>query len=264
VSPKEGCGKAKKLAETALSIDQSLSEGHSSLGFSLLFYDFDFIGAEREFLRSLDLNPENATAAEWYASWLGMVGRFDQCIPEILRAVRLDPLSPIISTLAGNLLFLASRYDESIEMGRRALELDPTFSLAEWPIVSSLVELGQTDAAVSEIEEVVRVTSRMPFHLHVLGCCYAKVGRREEALGILQELRHVATQYYIPDYFSAIIYAGLNQRDEAFRCLETAYQQHEPWMPLTKNFGFSFLAPLRSDPRFDDLLGRMRFPSSST
>jgi TolB-like protein/Tfp pilus assembly protein PilF/predicted Ser/Thr protein kinase len=264
VSPEEGCGKAKKLAEKALAMDQSLSEAHSSLGFSLLFYDFDFSGAEREFRLAMDLNPKNATAAEWYASWLGMVGRFDQCIPEILRAVRLDPLSPIIATIAANLLFLASRHDESIEMGRRALELDATFSLAEWAIVSGLLELGRPDEAVSEIEEVVRLTSRMPFHLHVLGSCYARVGKRDEALGILQELRQRASQCYIPDYWSAIIYAGLNQVDEAFRCLETAYGKREPWMPLTKNFSFSLLAPLRSDPRFDDLLQRMKFPSSSS
>lgn len=264
VSPEEGCGKAQKLAKKALAIDQSLSEAHSSLGFSLLFYDFDFLGAEQEFRLALDLNPENATAAEWHASWLGMVGRFDQCVSEILHAVRLDPLSPIIATIAGNLLFLASRYDESIEMGRTALELDPAFSLAEWPIVSSLMEQGRIDVAVSEIEEVVRLTSRMPFHLHVLGSCYARVGKRDEALGILQELRHLAIQCYIPDYWSAIIYAGLNQKDEAFRCLETAYVKREPWMPLTKNFSFSFLASLRSHPRFDDLLRRMNFPSSSS
>lgn len=141
------------------------------------------------------------------------------------------------------------------------MELDATFSLAEWPVVSSLMELGRPDLAVSEMEGVVRVTSRMPFHLQVLGSCYAKVGRRVQALGIVQELQHLATQNYIPAYWSTIIYAGLNQRDEAFRCLETAYARREPWMPLTRNFSFSFLAPLRSDPRFDDLLRRMNFPA---
>ena len=261
VSPEEGCGKAKKLAEKALVIDQSLSEAHSSLGFSLLFYDFDFASAEQEFRLAMDLNPKNATAVEWYACWLGMVGRFDQCIPQILHAIRLDPLSPIIATIAANFLFLANQYDESIEIGRKAMELDATFFLAEWPVVSSLMESGRSEVAVSEIEEAVRVAGRMPFLLQVLGTCYARIGKRDEALGILQELRQLATRCYIPDYWSAIIYAGLNQEDEAFRYLETAYGKHEPWMPLTRNFSSSFLARLRSDPRFDDLVRRMNFPN---
>src|SRR5215469_12459876 len=105
VPPKDGCGKAKKLAEKALSIDNSLAEAHSSIGFSLLWHDFDFLGAERELHHALDLNRENATVVEWHAVLLGMMGRFDESIAEILDAVRLDPLSALITMLAGMLYF---------------------------------------------------------------------------------------------------------------------------------------------------------------
>lgn len=257
VSPRDGCGKAKVIAEKALSIDNSVGEAHSSMAWSLLFYEFDFLSAGREFRHALDLNPENATVVEWYAVWLGMAGHFDECIAQILRAVRLDPLSVIISTVAGMLLFHARRYDESIRMSEKALELDPNFHLAHWAIAWSLVEKAKQQSAISEMEEVVRITKRVPFHLHVVGHCYARAGRREEALHILQELQDLAKQRYIPNYWPAIIYAGLNEKDDAFRFLEAACREHEPWMVLIKHW--PPLDPLRSDPRFDDLLRRMNF-----
>jgi len=105
---------------------------------------------------------------------------------------------------------------------------------------------------------VVGVTKRMPFHLQILGHCYARASKREEALRTLQELRDLAKQRYIPNYWYAIIYAGLNDKDDAFRFLEAAYREHEPWMALLKHW--PPLDPLRSDPRFDDLLRRMNFP----
>jgi tetratricopeptide (TPR) repeat protein len=258
VSPEEGCGKAKMLARKALDRDNSLSEAHSSLGWALLFYDVDFLGAEREFRLALELNSENAAAAEWYAVCLGMMGRFDQSIAEVLRAVRLDPLSAIITTVAGMMFFMARRHGECIEMCRKALELEPNFSFARWTIAGALVEQGKHDAAIAEMEEVVRVTGRVPLHLFMLGHCYARGGRREGALCILQEFRDLSKKCYVPAYWRAVIYGDLNERDEAFRWLEPAYRQHEAWMAVTKYW--ALLDPLRSDPRFDDLLRRLNFP----
>jgi pentatricopeptide repeat protein len=156
------------------------------------------------------------------------------------------------------LLFYARRYDESIRVSEKALELDPNFRLAHWAIAASLIENGRSEAAVSEMEEVVRITNRMPFYLQILGYCYAKAGRREEALRIIQELRECGRQRYIPAYWLLIIHAGLNERDEAFRLLDAAYREHEPWMVCTKYW--PLLDPLRSDPRLDDVLRRMNFP----
>lgn len=258
VPPEEGCGRAKALALKALAVDSSLSEAHSSLGWSLLHYDFDFRGAEREFRRGLELNPLNTTAAEWFAVCLGVMGRFDESIAEISRAVRLDPLSPIIATVAGMLFFLARKYEKSIEMGYRALELDPNFALARWTIAMSLVQLGRNEAAIGHMEEVVCATNRLPLHLYMLGHCYASGGRREEALRILAEFRELSHQRYISPYWLAVIYASMNEKDEAFHWLEVGYQERAAWMVYTKHF--AWVDNLRLDPRFEDLLRRMNVP----
>jgi len=258
VSPQEGCGKAKAAALKALAVDNSLSEAHSSLGWSLLHYDFDFKGAEREFRRGLELNPLNTTAVEWFAVCLGIMGRFDESIAEILRAVRLDPLSPIIATVAGMLLFLARRHEQSIEMCQKALELDPNFALARWTIATNLVQLGKHDAAIGDMEEVVRVTNRLPLHLYMLGHCYASGGRRDDALRILAEFRELSRQRYVSPYWLAVIYACLNEKDEAFRWLEVGYRERAAWMVYTRHF--AWVDNLRLDPRFEDLLRRMNVP----
>jgi eukaryotic-like serine/threonine-protein kinase len=258
VSPEEGCGKGKILAKKVLAMDNSLSEAHASLGWALFFYDFDFLGAEREFRLAVELNPENATVLEWYAVCLGALGCFDQCIAEVLRAVRLDPLSATISTVAGMLFFLARRFDESIEMCQKALELDGNFSLARWTLAGGLVQQAKHDAAIAEMEHVVRSTNRMPLHLFMLGHCYASGGRGEEALRILREFRDLSGQCYVPAYWRAVIYGDLKEKDEAFRWLEAAYRDREAWMALTKYW--ALLDNLRSDRRFDNLLQRMNYP----
>lgn len=258
VSPEEGCGMAKALAQKALSIDNSLSEAHCSLAWSLLFYDFDFLNAEREFRLALSLHPENTTAVEWHAVFLGIVGRFDQSIAEILGAVRLDPLSAIIVTVAGMLFFIARRYDESIEMLQKALELDHNFSPARVMLAETWGLTGKHDLAIAEMEELVRITNRLPLHLFLLAHSYASAGKRKEAQRILQDLRDMSTQRYVPAYFLAIIYADLNEKDEAFRYLETAYREREAWVVFARYYPLA--DPLRSDPRFDDFLRRMNFP----
>ncbi len=258
VSPEEGSGKGKALALKALELDDSLSEAHCSLGLSLLHYDLDFLGADREFRFALRLNPENVTAAEWYAVSLGVMGRFNESIAEILRAVRLDPSSAILTTVAGMLFHLARRFNESVDICRKALELMPNFSLATWTLAASLVEQGRAETAVAEMMKLVRVTNRMPLHLFMLGHCYARANRREDALRLLQELRDLSKDRYVSPYWLAIIHTSLNEKDGAFHWLEAAFREHSDWMPYTKHWAWN--DPLRSDPRFDDLLRRMNFP----
>lgn len=258
VAPEDGCGKAKSLALKAITIDDFLAEAHSSLAWSLLHYDFDFLGAEQESHRAVLLDSNSAIAAEWYAVSLGTLGRFDESIAEILRAVRLDPLSSIITTVAGMLLFLARRYEEAIDMSHKALELDPNFSLARWIMAAALVQQGSHGSAIALMEDVVQVTKRLPLHLSLLGHCYASAGRRGDALRIVQELNDLSPRRYISPYWPAVIYASLNETNEAFRCLEAAYQERSAWMVYTKHW--AWIDTLRDDPRFDDLLRRMNFP----
>lgn len=239
--------------------DDSLAEAHSALGWSLLFYDFGFLAAEQQFLRAIELDQQNAVAIERYASCLGMMGRHEESVREVLRAVRLDPLSPIIATVAGMLLYLARNYDRSIEMCRRALELDANFYNARWTIAAALSKKGLHHEAIEEIEPVVRATNRLPLHLFLLGTCYANAGRCEDACRVLDELRDASQRRFVPAYWSAVIHAEMHNKDEAFRFLETAYIEQEPWMAMT--IAHPWMDNLRSDPRYDVLLGRLKFPA---
>jgi tetratricopeptide (TPR) repeat protein len=258
VPPEEGCGKGKFAALQALAKDDSQSEAHASLGWSLLFYDCDLLGAEREFRRAIELNTQNASAVEWYACCLMMMGRADESMREIMRAVRVDPLSPIIVTVAGMLAYMARQYDQSIELCRRGLDLDSNFYDARWTIAASLSQKGLHQESIDEIEPVVRATNRMPLHLYMLGLCYANAGRHGEALNVIAELQEISGRRFVPAYSVAMIYAALKAMDQAFQWLEAAYHAHEPWMALTKFH--PWLDNLRSDPRFDDLVRRLNFP----
>jgi tetratricopeptide (TPR) repeat protein len=258
-SPKEGSGKGKELALGALAMDYSLAEAHCSLAWGLLHYDFNFPEAEREFHRSLELDPLNATTVLWYAVYLSAIGHCDQSTRESVRALHLDPLSPRVITVAGMQFFIARRYDEAIAMCRKALELDPSFSFARWTIAGSLVEQGNPEAAIAEMDEVVRSTSRVPIHLYMLAHSHARSGSRERALRLVQELHELSQNHYISPIWFAVIYTSLNEKDEAFRWLDCAYRERACWMVYMKSWPWS--DNLRSDPRFDDLVRRMNYPA---
>ena len=132
VSPTEGCGKAKRLALKALEIDRGLAEAHASLAWATMWYDYDFLAAEREFERSIELNPRYATAHQWFGMGLGLMGRYEEAYTELKRAISLDPCSSVIHWTLGFVYRRARRYDQAIEQHERALELDPNFCPGTW------------------------------------------------------------------------------------------------------------------------------------
>jgi Tfp pilus assembly protein PilF len=127
VLPHDSYPKAKAAAIKALEIDEHLAEAHNSLALVKLYYDWDFPAAEREFKRALELNPNYATAHQWYGEYLMVTGRFDESLAEMRRAQELDPLSPIINTAVGYAFWHARRYDQAIEQLRKTLEMEPNF-----------------------------------------------------------------------------------------------------------------------------------------
>src|SRR6266851_2887382 len=257
-SPDQGLVRAKEAARMALSIDSTLPEPHACLGFILLHYDFDFLGAEAEFRRALELNPRYATGAQWYGILLCLVGRLDECIAELQRATRLDPLSLVIRWTYAHFLFFARRYDDTIEEGRKALALDPNFGQARQVLGSAYEEKGMHEAALAELTEALRLSGRNPNFLGSLGYAYAGAGNRECALEIVKELQHVFPKPYPITYWVAMIYANMNEKDEACRWLEIGYKErsaHMVYLNVDPRFD-----NLRSDPRLHDLRRRMNFP----
>jgi TolB-like protein len=259
VPPEQGCGQGKAAALRALAVDDTMAEAHASLAWNLLHYDFDFLAAEREFQRALELNPRYSSAVEWHAVSLAALARLDEAVSEVMRAVQLEPLSAMITTAAGMIFWQARKYDRGIEMCRKALDLVPEFSLGRWALAMVLSQTGAHDSAIAEMKDLVRISNGLPLFVHLLGNCYAAAGRRDEAFEVLDQLYEISKQRYMSAYWPAAIYALLNEKDQAFHWLDLALQERAPWMALTQVM--PWLDNLRSDPRFEHLLRRMNFPA---
>jgi tetratricopeptide (TPR) repeat protein len=255
-SPKESLPKAKAAALKALELDSTLGEAHTSLAQAVFAYDFDFAVAEKEFRRGIELSPNYATAHHWYAeSALAALGRFDEAVAEMKRALELDPLSVIINADFGSVLCIAGRYDEAIEQLRKALEMDPDFYYAHWNLGQALDLKGRTEEAIAEYEKAIALNYD-PLPLALLGRLYGRIGRKEEALKILNRLRDMAKERYVSKYDSAVIQMGLGQKDEAIRLLEEAYEDHNGYdIAFIKTD--RLLSPLHNEPRFQALVAKV-------
>jgi len=257
VAPDEGAGRAKIVALKSLEIDDASAEAHASLAFAMLQYDRNFLGAEKEFKRSIELNPRYATARQWHALCFSVTGRSEEAITEIKRAVELDPVSSIIHVIFAAILGFASRWEEAIGESRRALELDPSVP-ARWILGWTCLHGGLLERAVSLFQEGVRDSGGAAFFLFGLAHTYALADQREAALRIVQQLKELSEHSYVMPFWIATIYAGLDERDLALLWLERSYEERSAWIVLLKVY--PWLNEFRSDPRFDDLLRRMNFP----
>ena len=258
VAPVDGCGKAKKLALQALELDPALAEAHTSLAWVHTWYDYDFTAAEREFERSLELNPRYATAHQFFGFYLGMMGRYEEAYTEAKRAIRLDPLSSVFQWSLGFVYWMARRHDQAIEQVEKALELDPGFAPAHavhcWAALSKLMP----EIAISAAQNAVRCSPGAVMYLASLGECYAALGNRQEAQKMLDHLHDLSKQQYVTPYFLARIYAALGRKEEALHSLEAGYVERTSSLVFMKVD--ARLDELRTEPRFHDLMRRMNFP----
>lgn len=259
VCPNEGCGKAKVAALRAVELDPGLGEAHVSLAWITAWYDYDFATAEGHFERAIELNPRYATGHYWFGFFLAYLGRYEEGYTELRRAIRLDPLSAVIHWGLGFVYWCWRRYDKAVEELQRTIALDPNFAPAHaflgW--VYSLESLHEL--AITSLRTAVQLSQGSQW-LGSLGRVYAAAGRREDAREILQQLKELSKQRYVTPYVLGQTHAALGEIDEAFRWLEIGYQERAAWMVVLKID--PHLDPLRSDPRFEDLLRRMNFPDA--
>jgi len=254
-SPQEFYPKAKAAARKALEIDESLAEAHASLAQALFAYDWNFAESTREFQRAIELNPNYATARHWYAnSNLLAMGRFDEAIAEGKRAQELDPLSLIINADLGADYFYARQYDRSIEQLRKTIETDQGFYTAHYFLGMAYAMKGAFLEAIAEYRRAQQLSDD-PFVLAYLGQVFAASGKRQEALKMLNQLKAIARQRYVPAYGFAIIYAAIGEPDQAFQWLEKLYQDRAFDIAFLKVD--PFFDGLRLDPRFADLVRRV-------
>jgi TolB-like protein/DNA-binding winged helix-turn-helix (wHTH) protein/Flp pilus assembly protein TadD len=256
LSPEIAFPRARAAVTKALALDDNLSEAHTSLAFIEDLYDWDWASAEKEYKRALALNPSYATAHQWYAWHLIVVGDNDDGIAELKQSESLDPLSLIISADLADVLCVAHLYDESMKQSEKALELDPHFAVAHYELGQALEQMHRPIEAIAEFRRAIELSGGSTTFESNLANAYAVSGRKEEAIKIAKDLAARQSQNSSTDASIALIYVGLGDSDGAMTWLNKAYQaRFNPSILMRPVFD-----PLRSDPRFQDLLHRIGLP----
>lgn len=252
LKPAEGFPKAKAAALKAIALDDSLAEPHTALGYALAV-DWNWVAAQKEFQRALELNPGYRTGIYQYAFFLSVMGKQEQAIPLARKAVELDPLSQIVLYRAGRVEFQARHYDEARLLFSRILELNPTDPLGLYGLGLVFDAQGKYDLAISALE---RQKLQQGFDVATV---YAAAGKPEVARQHMTEAirRLKEEKSYVRPGWVAEVYIALGDKDEAMHWLEQGYKERDLWLALLKVW--PRFDPLRSDPRFQDLLRRMKF-----
>ncbi len=252
--PLEARRRAEEAATKALQLDSGLGEAYSALGY-VKHYNWDWTAAEQNHKRAIELNPSYANAHNFYASYLMSRGRIDESIAASNRARELDPFSMSISAQRGFLFENARRYDEAIEQLRNVIAMDSNHYQALWILGHTYAANKQFDEAVAAAEKAVAVSQRTPGALGILGLAYGLAGRRAEATKVLNELLELNKTRYVTPAAFVNVYVGLGDKEQAFVWLEKAYQERSNFVAYLKVF--PLLDPIRSEPRFADLVKRV-------
>ena len=256
MTPKEAYPKAKAAALKAVELDNALGEAHNSLAFVLDGFDWDLDSGGREFRRAIELNPGYATAHHWYAWHLALLGRYDEAIAEMKKAESVDPLSLIINADLAELLVLAHSYDEAIVQSRKTIEMDPNFAMAHNQLAQAYLQKHMYDQAIAELQKAVQLSGGSPTCIANLARAYALSGRRSEALTLLNGLKTSSTPGFSHASEIAAIYVSLGNMDAAMNWIEKGYaERFNPGVLIRPGFD-----PLRTDPRFRDLVHRVGLP----
>jgi TolB-like protein/DNA-binding winged helix-turn-helix (wHTH) protein/Tfp pilus assembly protein PilF len=253
--PNQAMIQAKAAAVKAVQLDDSSAEAHASMGHILHNYDWDFDGAEREFKRAIELNPNYATVHHWYAHMLMQVGRTDESLAQARLAQELDPLSPFINNGLARQYYLSRQYDKAIAQCRVEEEIDPTYLPAITQMALAYEQKGMLKEAVSTMEEVRKLAGEktdLPMVHALLAHAYALAGRKADAWNELNVLTAIGQKRYVPPSYLAIVYLALGNKDKAFVYLNKSYQDRSEQLLY---LGVEpIVDPLRGDPRFDVLL----------
>jgi len=236
---------AREAAMEALRLDATLAKAHASLGLVRYLYEWSFDEAEASFERAMALDPAYPSAHHWFAMMLMATGRYEESLEQIEKAIALEPESALYDVKRGTILMAAGRLDEAEAHLRAALERRPESPLARREL--GLLELvrGRPEAARLHLD------SSEPAYALVLG----RLGRKSEARAMLETLRDLESSGYVSPIDFALIYAGLGERDAALDELERAFEMRDAALVyLRTQPGF---APLRPEPRFQDILKRM-------
>ncbi len=253
VRPDEAFPLAKEAVTKALALDHGLGEAHCMLAFLKYTFDFDWVGAEAEFKRALDLSPGSADSYDLYGRMLTAAGRHEEAIVVLKRAQELDPLTH--RTDVASTLLRAGRLDEALEAAERAASLDPHYARGRATLAWAYLLTGRLTEGVAEMERAVSLSPGDTLFQAQLGQAYAVAGHIGKAREVLAQLLELARQRYVSPYHLAYLYTGLGDHDAALDLLEQAYVERAGGVQGIK--GSFLFAPLRSHPRFRALLAKM-------
>ena len=257
--PNEAFPKAKAHAAKALAIDETLAEAHETMGAVRLMYDWNWTEAERELKRAQALNPNGADAHHLYGYYLNAMGRLDEAKAEMNQAQELDPLAPMTNSDVGVDFYYARQYDEAIAQNEKTINLEPHFFIAYLWLGQAYEQKKMYAKAIETFQKGIDLAERHPQLIASLGRAYALSRDRDKAQKYLDELREMSKRRYVSPYLFAVVYDGLGDKEQAFAWLDKAYQDRSfflIWLKVEPRFD-----PLRSDPRFTDLLRRVGLPS---
>lgn len=258
IAPKEAFPQARAAAMKALDLDATLAEPHASLAYVRFYYDWDWPKAEAEFKQAIALNPNYATAHDWYSYYLTAMGRPDEALAEIRRAQELDPLSVVISTDQGFQLFYRKRYDEAIQQLRKTLQMNPKFPIAHLWLGRAYQQKGMYEEAIAEYRKVDEALPDWVVTLAGIGNVEGVAGKKEEPRQMLVRLTALSQRRYVTPFGIALVYAGLGENEQAMNWLEKALQDRVHWLVwirLDPRWD-----PLRDEPRFKKIVSRVGFP----
>jgi TolB-like protein/Tfp pilus assembly protein PilF/predicted Ser/Thr protein kinase len=260
LTPKEAFPKAKALASKALELDEALSEAHTSLAFVLSCFDWDWAGAEREFRRAIELNPNYATAHQWFAVGLLVnLRRTSEAIQEIQKALELDPLSLIINTAAGNVYLYAGREDKALEQAEKVLDMDSTFGFAHLILTEVNERRRKYDESVEEGLKGYSFAGFLSQHeIASLREAYTSSGRIGYLRRWLEIMQSKVEQGQILYYGIASLYARLDETEKVIHYLEKAYEEHD--YDLNNLLVDDVFDKMRSHPQFIEIMKKMGFP----
>ena len=252
--------RAREAVARALAVEPNLAEVQTSLGFFKFWIDWDWPGAIAAFRRAIELDPGYPLGHRMLGVVLSHASQHDEAIDAIRRARELDPLYVMHQSLSSQIAFAARDYDSAVRFGRHAVVVDPDFYIARIHLSQAYVELGEYDLALDHLNNAGRhgVNTKV---IAMRGYIFARTGRTDEALSVLNTLKTIAKERYVPAYSIAMVHLGLGQLEEAMQWLERGYEArdvHLAFLPIDAKWD-----PLRKDPRFTALLDRCNFPTPS-
>ncbi len=256
--PREAMPKAKEAALKAVEVDDTLAEAHTSLANVRLTYDWNWTEAEKEFKRALVLNPGYPTAHQWYALYLRLMGRSEEAVAEAKEALKLDPFSVAIHAAVAEGYNFSRQYDQVIERCQKTLDMEPNYYLTYLWLGRAYEEKGKYEDALAVFEKGRALSGDSPVMVMALAHAYATAGRKAEAQKVLNELRALSKKRYVPALYVAAVYGGLGDKDKAFQWLEKAFEERADHLIYLQREPMA--DPVRSDPRFQDLVRRIGLP----